>query len=148
MLLSVAIAVLLQLVVTRECVSQTVPLYDVQGFFVDLMTHEDRARLRACPCPNSGDLITSLCLPVDFAGKKPRKEVFAFSVAADDRWKHYDWDQCQLTTVAWNEDKELLCHAHSKGVKVVVKHNFDDVDQLCNITARNEWIQVGGLMMH
>ncbi|RLN58819.1 hypothetical protein BBJ29_004199 [Phytophthora kernoviae] len=46
-----------------------------------------------------------------------------------------------LTTVAWNEDKELLCHAHNKGVKVVVKHNFDDVEQLCNATARRDWIQ-------
>jgi di-N-acetylchitobiase len=51
---------------------------------------------------------------------------------------------CKLTTVAWNEDKELLCHAHSKGVKVVIKHNFDDVGQLCNATARQEWIKVKG----
>ena len=44
--------------------------------------------------------------------------------------------------MAWNEDKQLLCHAHSKGVKVVVKHNFDDVLQLCNGTARQDWIKV------
>ncbi|CAI5747397.1 unnamed protein product [Peronospora destructor] len=74
---------------------------------------------------------------VDCCGTS-RKEVFAFSVNKDDLWKHYDWEQ--LTTVAWNEDKQLLCHAHSKGVKVVLKHNFDDVDQLCNRTARQDWI--------
>lgn len=51
-------------------------------------------------------------------------------------------DDAQLTTVAWNEDKELLCHAHSKGVKIVIKHNFDDVDKLCDERYRREWIQV------
>ncbi|KAG7385944.1 hypothetical protein PHYPSEUDO_000906 [Phytophthora pseudosyringae] len=135
---------LLLLALARECVSRSVPVYDVKGLFVDRLTQEDRARLHDCPCPSSSDELTSapwLCLPVDFASRTPRKEVFAFSVATDDRWKRYDWDQ--LTTVAWNEDKELLCHAHSKGVKVVVKHNFDDVGQLCNATARQEWIQVG-----
>lgn len=44
--------------------------------------------------------------------------------------------------MAWNTDKELVCHAHKKDVRVVVKHNFDAVDQLCNLTARREWIQV------
>ena len=44
--------------------------------------------------------------------------------------------------MAWNEDKQLLCYAHSKGVKVVVKYNFEDVAQLCNGTARQDWIEV------
>ncbi|KAI9905371.1 hypothetical protein PsorP6_013607 [Peronosclerospora sorghi] len=107
----------------------------------DYLTTEDRARLRNCPCSNQSKngSLSSLCLPVDFVQKTVRKEIFAFSVAKDDRWKHYDWDQ--LTTVAWNEDKQLLCHAHSKGVKVVVQHNFDDIDLLCNGTARRDWIK-------
>lgn len=50
----------------------------------------------------------------------------------------------QLTTVAWNEDKELLCHAHSKGVKIVIKHNFDFVEKLCEQQFRAQWIQVSG----
>ncbi|KAL4159751.1 hypothetical protein PRNP1_000324 [Phytophthora ramorum] len=131
---------LLSLLLAWECGARAVPVYDAKGLFVDRLTHDDRARLHACPCSsNELENAASLCLPVDFAGKRPQKEIFAFSVATDERWKHYDWDQ--LTTVAWNEDKELLCHAHSKGVKVVVKHNFDDVDQLCNVTARQEWIK-------
>ncbi|KAG6592743.1 putative Di-N-acetylchitobiase [Phytophthora cinnamomi] len=125
--------------------ARSAPVFDARGLFPDRLTHDDRARLRSCPCrerPDSDEQLSSfasLCLPVDFAGKKPRKEVFAFSVATDERWKHYDWDQ--LTTVAWNEDKDLLCHAHRKGVKIVVKHNFDDVDQLCNTSARQTWVQ-------
>ncbi|KAE8888760.1 hypothetical protein PF005_g1898 [Phytophthora fragariae] len=142
---------LLLLGLTRESAARSVPVYDARGLFTDRLTPDDRARLRSCPCSerprnssvnNSDEQLSSfasLCLPVDFAGKRSRKEVFAFSVATDDRWKHYDWDQ--LTTVAWNEDKELLCHAHSKGVKVVIKHNFDNVDQLCNATARQDWIK-------
>lgn len=131
---------LLLVIVARECASRSIPVYDAKGLFADRLTQEDRVRLHNCPCDELLNASSgSLCLPIDFTGKKPRKEVFAFSVATDDRWKHYDWDQ--LTTVAWNEDKELLCHAHSKGVKVVVKHNFDDVDQLCNATARQKWIE-------
>ncbi|CAI5711035.1 unnamed protein product [Hyaloperonospora brassicae] len=123
-----------------------VRVYELERLFEDRLTHEDRARLRDCPCSNSNSSdsrselsLLSLCLPIDFSGKTARNEVFAFSVATDDRWRHYDWDA--LTTVAWNEDKQLLCHAHSKGVKVVVKHNFDDVLQLCNGTARQDWIK-------
>ncbi|CAI5735134.1 unnamed protein product [Peronospora destructor] len=137
-LLSVAL-----LLLARECVSWTVAAYDVKGCLVAGLTHENYIHLRDCPCPSSSNdklNSSSLCLPVDFASKTSRKEVFAFSVNKDDRWKHYDWEQ--LTTVAWNEDKQLLCHAHSKGVKVVLKHNFDDVDQLCNRTARQDWIMV------
>lgn len=48
----------------------------------------------------------------------------------------------QLTTVAWNEDKQLLCHAHSKGVKFDIKHNFEEVGALCDARARKQWIQV------
>uniref|UniRef100_A0AAV1TEQ7 GH18 domain-containing protein n=1 Tax=Peronospora matthiolae TaxID=2874970 RepID=A0AAV1TEQ7_9STRA len=135
---------LLLLLARDACIPHAVLVYELESpVFDNLLTHEDRARLRDCPCPNSSNTSElsplSLCLPIDFTGKRPRKEVFAFSVATDDRWKHYDWDQ--LTTVAWNEDKQLLCHAHSKGVKVVVKHNFEDVAQLCNGTARQDWIE-------
>lgn len=86
---------LLVVVALVVVLSRAVPVYDAKGLFVDRLTHEDRARLRDCPCPSSSDELSSasLCLPVDFAGKKPRKEVFAFSVATDDRWKRYDWGQ-------------------------------------------------------
>jgi hypothetical protein len=73
--------------------ARSVPVYDVKGLLVGL-TREDRARLRACPCPRSSDEALGLCLPVDFGGERTkRKEVFAFSVATDDRWRHYDWEK-------------------------------------------------------
>ncbi|CAH0479485.1 unnamed protein product [Peronospora belbahrii] len=133
--------VLLLLLLIKQYVCKTLPAQTDSIPSLNDLNDEDYTRLRNCPCPSSSDELSSssLCLPVDFTGKKYRKEVFAFSVTTTDRWKLYDWEK--LTTVAWNEDKQLLCHAHSKGVKVVVKHNFDDVDQLCNSTTRQAWIK-------
>ncbi|RLN95449.1 hypothetical protein BBJ28_00022427, partial [Nothophytophthora sp. Chile5] len=138
---------LLLLLAVKGCASRSVPVYDRGAL---LLTREDSARLGDCPCSRWHETASdddelaaaSLCLPVAFrplataSGASERKEIFAFSVATDDRWKHYDWGQ-----VPWNEDKELLCHAHSKGVKVVVKHNFDDVVRLCDPSVRRDWIQ-------
>ncbi|TDH72338.1 uncharacterized protein CCR75_003425 [Bremia lactucae] len=113
-------------------------MYTALGLVASTLTQEEQNRLNKCPCTSDFGS-KSLCLPVDFSIEKPRKEVFAFSITTENKWKNYDWDT--VTTVAWNEDKKLLCHAHSKGVKVVVKHNFDDTSQLCNASARQEWIK-------
>ncbi|CAK4086178.1 unnamed protein product [Aphanomyces euteiches] len=86
--------------------------------------------LEKCPCDKP-----SLCLPVR---RTPSFEVFAFSPSKGTNWRYYDYDT--LTTIAWNLDKELLCHAHAHDVKIVIGHNFDDVSQLCNPTARQAWI--------
>ncbi|KAL0583787.1 hypothetical protein ABG067_006342 [Albugo candida] len=91
-----------------------------------------------CPCLGEDVQATlPLCLPVTTkdAGKK---EVFAFSPADNKKWRHYDWDQ--VTTIAWKEDKELLCHAHKKGVKIVVHSDFEHFDDICIEGARRKWI--------
>lgn len=101
------------------------------------LSHAERLVLSGCPCEKP-----SQCLPVALThpeAAQPKREIFAFSVATDDRWRHYDWEH--LTTVAWNEDKQLLCHAHARGVKIVIKHNFEEVDRLCHSDAREAWIQ-------
>ncbi|OQR91608.1 Di-N-acetylchitobiase [Achlya hypogyna] len=90
----------------------------------------EQASLDACPCARP-----SLCLPLLTTATF---EVFAFSPSKGDNWKYYDYTT--LTTIAWNMDKGLLCHAHERGVKIVTLHNFDAADQLCNMTARQEWI--------
>lgn len=54
--------------------------------------------VRDCPCSHwhPGPSASRLCLPVAWASPERRdprkKEVFAFSIATDDRWKRYDWD--------------------------------------------------------
>uniref|UniRef100_K3WX45 GH18 domain-containing protein n=1 Tax=Globisporangium ultimum (strain ATCC 200006 / CBS 805.95 / DAOM BR144) TaxID=431595 RepID=K3WX45_GLOUD len=134
-------------------------VYAPQGFPIHTLSAFERSVLLECPCrvqqtrrddaDHTASKEISLCLPVVANAvqqsiatqqqQKKKKEVFAFSVTSTDQWKSYDWEQ--LTTVAWNEDKELLCRAHSKGVKVVIKHNFDDVDKLCDPNVRAQWIQ-------
>ena len=102
MLLPLQLLVALLLLLARDaCIPHAVLVYELESpFFDNRLTHEDRARLRDCPCPNSSNRSElsplSLCLPIDYTGKRPRKEVFAFSIATDDRWKHYDWDQVRI----------------------------------------------------
>lgn len=53
----------------------------------------ERRALSSCPCLGEDVQATlRLCLPVTTkdAGKK---EVFAFSPADNEKWRHYDWDK-------------------------------------------------------
>ncbi|KAL4440207.1 hypothetical protein ABPG75_003208 [Micractinium tetrahymenae] len=51
----------------------------------------------------------------------------------------YDWSQ--LTTVAWNDDPQLMCTAHAAGARVVLDGRGADSPVLyANATARAEWI--------
>ncbi|XP_038649362.1 di-N-acetylchitobiase-like isoform X2 [Scyliorhinus canicula] len=36
-------------------------------------------------------------------------------------WKHYDWSKITTIIALQNVDSELLCHAHEKGVRIVMK---------------------------
>ena len=47
----------------------------------------------------------------------------------------------QITTIAWNLNKEMLCYAHERQVKVVIQYDFKD-GQMCNPQDRRVWIQV------
>ena len=87
-----------------------------------------------CPCANP-----RWCRPVPLEQVR-RPQVFAFSPGdIPGIWRHFDW--ARVTTIAWNLDKELLCHAHAHHVQVVIRHDFNDVDNLCNPTARRTWIE-------
>eukprot|EP01089_Gocevia_fonbrunei_P013710 TRINITY_DN3570_c0_g3_i1.p1 TRINITY_DN3570_c0_g3~~TRINITY_DN3570_c0_g3_i1.p1 ORF type:complete len:360 (+),score=61.54 TRINITY_DN3570_c0_g3_i1:105-1184(+) len=85
----------------------------------------------ACPCKNQ-DLCKPLTTP-------PRKEILAFQVTAPN-WQKYDWDVLTTVAVFTNLDSEMLCHAHEKGVRVVLSAEYP-VTQLSNATAREEWIK-------
>ncbi|ETW00871.1 hypothetical protein H310_07391 [Aphanomyces invadans] len=93
---------------------------------------KETTALSGCPCSDK-----SLCLPV---ARTPRFEVFAFSPSINStNWRYYDFDT--LTTIAWNLDKDLLCYAHARQVKIVIQHNFDQADRLCDPAARADWIE-------
>ena len=71
----------------------------------------------AAPCPCEDP---SLCEPIKGS---PKNEIFGF-VTRQDNWPKYNWSL--LTTVALFTEfnSSLLCHAHSKGVRVVVSASF------------------------
>ena len=78
----------------------------------------------ACPCQDP-----SLCEPIK---GQPKKEVLGF-VTSETNWPGYNWTL--LTTVALFADMNysMLCHAHSKGVRVVLSASFN-TSQLGNST--------------
>ncbi|KAM7097382.1 di-N-acetylchitobiase isoform 1-T1 [Molossus nigricans] len=65
-----------------------------------------------CPCQDP-----ALCQPIY---KQPDFEVFVFDVG-DKTWKNYDWSHITTVAVFGKYDSELMCHAHSKEARVVLK---------------------------
>ncbi|XP_027729755.1 di-N-acetylchitobiase [Vombatus ursinus] len=83
-----------------------------------------------CPCEES-----ALCRPVrdsrDF-------EVFVFDVGGK-AWKSYDWSQITTVAAFGKYDPELLCFAHSKGSRVVLKGDVP-LKNIVEPTFREAWI--------
>ncbi|XP_028393894.1 di-N-acetylchitobiase-like isoform X2 [Dendronephthya gigantea] len=96
------------------------------------MIAEDVDSARSSPCPCSDE---KLCQRIT---KEVDKEVLVWSTS-DKVWQHYNWSV--VTTVAvfgdWND--ELMCFAHSKGVKVVLV-GFFNVNDLSNTSKCEEWV--------
>uniref|UniRef100_A0A8C0D3K9 Uncharacterized protein n=1 Tax=Balaenoptera musculus TaxID=9771 RepID=A0A8C0D3K9_BALMU len=65
-----------------------------------------------CPCQ-----APALCRPITH---RPDFEVFVFDVGHK-TWKYYDWSQITTVILFSNYDSELMCYAHSKGARVVLK---------------------------
>lgn len=87
-----------------------------------------------CPCSDP-----SLCQPIT---TPPKSELFAF-VTEPSNYKLYNYEQ--LSTIALfidpaKFDPQLVCVAHSKGVRVVWGTSFP-VGQLGNNTYQAQWIQ-------
>ncbi|EDL82422.1 chitobiase, di-N-acetyl-, isoform CRA_a [Rattus norvegicus] len=90
----------------------------------------ERLSAEDCPCSEA-----SLCRPIrhhrDF-------EVFVFDVGQK-TWKSYDWSQITTVAVFGKYDSELMCYAHSKGARVVLKGDVALKD-IINPTFRASWI--------
>ncbi|XP_072015469.1 di-N-acetylchitobiase-like [Amphiura filiformis] len=84
----------------------------------------------ACPCSNV-NWCSTITTP-------PRKEVFAFSVGGPD-WKKYDWSRVTTIAMFGQYNADLMCYAHSQGVRVVLKGYFSNTI-LFDKVARNKWI--------
>ncbi|XP_072016119.1 di-N-acetylchitobiase-like [Amphiura filiformis] len=98
--------------------------------FVSLTSTKTQNNTSSCPCSN-----VSWCNTIT---TPPRKEVFAFSVGGPD-WKKYDWSRVTTIATFGQYNAELMCYAHSQGVRVVITGD-------CNITllfdkvAQKKWI--------
>eukprot|EP01133_Synstelium_polycarpum_P001012 gene1012-1150_t len=89
-----------------------------------------------CPCSD-----VSLCNPLP---KATRPEFFGWS-CANNTYKDYDFDALTTISMAYDEgvpiDPQLICYAHSKGVRVAIDVIFDaTVAKLGNFTWEQEFI--------
>ncbi|XDA70106.1 hypothetical protein R6Z07F_000480 [Ovis aries] len=94
-----------------------------------LLALPDRARAD-CPCK-----VPALCRPITH---RPDFEVFVFDVGHK-TWKHYDWSQITTVVLFSNYDPELMCHAHAKGARAVLRGDVS-VKDIINATFRASWI--------
>ncbi|XP_007524796.2 di-N-acetylchitobiase [Erinaceus europaeus] len=83
-----------------------------------------------CPCGKP-----ELCRPIRH---RPDFEVFVFDVGQK-TWKSYDWSQITTVAVFGKYDSELMCYAHSKGARVVLKGDVSLKD-IVDPTFRASWI--------
>uniref|UniRef100_A0A8C5L1D9 Chitobiase n=2 Tax=Jaculus jaculus TaxID=51337 RepID=A0A8C5L1D9_JACJA len=83
-----------------------------------------------CPCSDS-----ALCRPIR---RRPDFEVFVFDVGQK-TWKSYDWSQITTVAAFGKYDSELMCHAHSRGARVVLKGDVSLKD-IVDPTFRASWI--------
>ncbi|XP_063154260.1 di-N-acetylchitobiase-like [Candoia aspera] len=84
----------------------------------------------ACPCQDP-----ALCKPIS----SPRNfEVFVFDVGGK-TWKNYNWSQITTVATFGKYDPELMCYAHSKGSRVVLKGDVS-VKKIVDPVVRAAWI--------
>jgi len=74
-----------------------------------------------CPCETS-----ALCASVRPRARGAREVV---AIAHNEEWKGYDLTSLSTVSIG-HYDAELLCQAHAKGVKVVLRADVDDSDIL------------------
>lgn len=84
-----------------------------------------------CPCKEQ-----DLCRPIQ---NETHFEVFVFDVGGE-AWRNYDWNKVTTIAAFGEYNAELMCFAHSKGVRLVLK---GDVSVPAMVDARNRtaWIK-------
>ncbi|XP_064519996.1 di-N-acetylchitobiase isoform X2 [Pseudopipra pipra] len=84
----------------------------------------------ACPCRDP-----RLCRPVT-GTRSP--EVFVFDVGKE-AWKFYDWSKITTVAAFGKYDPELVCYAHSKGSRIVLKGDVP-LKEIVDPAKRAAWI--------
>ncbi|XP_038053088.1 di-N-acetylchitobiase-like isoform X2 [Patiria miniata] len=83
-----------------------------------------------CPCS-----APALCNVIK---TPPRKEVFAFWLGGP-HWMKYDWTKLTTVVMFGHYDADLMCYAHSQGVRVTLLGDFP-VANLTSIADRSAWV--------
>ncbi|XP_001367069.2 di-N-acetylchitobiase [Monodelphis domestica] len=91
---------------------------------------EVNATAEPCPCAEP-----ALCSPV--RGRRDF-EVFVFDIGGKS-WKSYDWSQITTVAAFGKYDPELVCFAHSKGARVVLKGDIP-LKNILEPAFREAWI--------
>ncbi|ESO97904.1 hypothetical protein LOTGIDRAFT_209107 [Lottia gigantea] len=87
----------------------------------------------ACPCSTP-----ELCEPIK---NTTRKEVFIFSLSEEKEvWSKYDYNKVTTVVMVGYHNDELMCHAHGKGVRVVMIGDIDK-KKLINASERTKWVK-------
>lgn len=86
---------------------------------------------KVCPCERK-----ELCQPIS---SQPAFEVFVFDVG-EKAWKFYDWTKVTTIAAFGQYDAELMCYAHSKGVRLVLKGDVR-LPEIVDPVNRTAWIQ-------
>ncbi|XP_073449739.1 di-N-acetylchitobiase-like [Aquarana catesbeiana] len=86
--------------------------------------------LAACPCSDP-----ALCDPIQHSRDS---EVFVFYVRGKN-WKRYDWSKVTTVALFAPYDPELMCFAHSKGARFVLKGDVP-VKEIIDPKQRSAWI--------
>ncbi|XP_061489484.1 di-N-acetylchitobiase-like [Rhineura floridana] len=84
----------------------------------------------ACPCEDPA-LCNTISGTRDF-------EVFVFDVGGKS-WKSYDWSHITTVAIFGKYDPELMCYAHSRGSRVVLKGDIS-VTEIVDPAVRAAWI--------
>ncbi|XP_030061643.1 di-N-acetylchitobiase [Microcaecilia unicolor] len=84
----------------------------------------------SCPCQDP-----TLCVPI---ARHRDFEVYVFDIGGQN-WKSYDWSQVTTVATFGKYDPELMCYAHSKGSRVVLKGDVL-LKNIIDPKNRTDWI--------
>ncbi|TSM94613.1 Di-N-acetylchitobiase [Bagarius yarrelli] len=84
-----------------------------------------------CPCEKE-----ELCQPVQH---EHEFEVFVFDVGGN-TWKYYDWSHVTTVAAFGKYNAELMCYAHSKGARLVLKGDVP-LSNVLDAAKRTAWIR-------
>uniref|UniRef100_A0A8C8MIN3 Di-N-acetylchitobiase n=2 Tax=Oncorhynchus tshawytscha TaxID=74940 RepID=A0A8C8MIN3_ONCTS len=115
---------------TNYFVRNHTQLLSIMWLFLFLTLVSVCCKAEVCPCE-----IQELCQQIrdekDF-------EVFVFDVGKK-AWKSYDWGKVTTVAAFGKYDAELMCHAHSKGARLVLKGDVS-IPEMVDPANRTAWI--------